>query len=96
MRGEGGEMITREDIEYAAKACGIKDIVITTVIEGGWNPDTNEADCWRMCRQLEITVSWSYLRVSSGSTNDCYFGLDTGLTDMEAATLVAAQIGRAL
>jgi hypothetical protein len=95
--------ITRKDLEYAAKACGIKGAynedrgMYSTTYFQWWAPHNDEADCWRMCRQLRLNIDWSWEYVCRSRDDDVVeFGNDTGLTDMEAATLVAAQIGRAL
>jgi hypothetical protein len=86
-------MITRKDLEYAAKACGIEG-------EGWlatWEPHKNESDCWRMCRQLRLFMEWNLqIVVSHDGRHKEVFHNDTGLTDMEAAVLVAAQIGKAI
>jgi hypothetical protein len=103
--------ITKEDLMYAAKACGIEgyswtdDPFFTGLIRHHeefdsapwlWNPAVRPEDCWRMCRQLGLIVNWdSKLVARSLGNRKQWFSNDTGLTDMEAATLVAAQIGRA-
>jgi hypothetical protein len=95
--------VTKDDLLYAAKACGIKGEydahwhawrIISSIF---WEPHRNEADCWRMCRQLRLFMEWNLqIVVSHDGRHKEVFHKDTGLTDMEACVLVAAQIGRAL
>jgi hypothetical protein len=97
--------VTKDDLVSAAKACGIEGEYVVIGSEGWitepsfglWNPLTDYFDFVRMCRQLKLEIDWDLKMVLScdGAYEESFYD-DTGLTDMDAATLVAAQIGRAL
>lgn len=99
--------ITREHLELAAKAAGKKieflddsEFIFSAFIDGVyWSPHTDPADTWQLAADCEVRIDFDAKYVSYLVDERRYrepFDGDTGITAMEAVTLAAAEIGRAM
>lgn len=100
--------ITREHLELAAKAAGKKLIEGRLVPPGSdpamnlfsypiWMPHLDSADAWQLAADCKLCIAFDDQWVlASRYEHANTFGGTTGRTAMEAVTLAASELGRAM
>lgn len=104
--------ITREHLELATKAAGYTGIDFSVVDAGGnawrvsghlgvpWQPHKDPTDTWQLAADCRLNIDFDNERVFYPDEDDMYAGIwfckAWHCTAMEAVTLAAAEIGRAM